>query len=546
MIAAVVVFFIALLLTGLPLYVALFGLSAFLFLTTNPAIPLLSSVIGFQKLQSQEFIIAIPMFTFISYMLAYSKSPQKIFNIFNKMFGHIRGGDIGITLALMTFFTALTGASGATILALGGLLYPLLVRSKKTPDFSLGLITSSGSIGLLVAPSLPVIIYSVIASQNISGDLKPDVNTLFKVGILPSIVMLLMFFLYSFFSVKQSNLRKFNWAEAKTALWEGKYEIFIPVIIYGGIYSGIMTILEAAVIGTFYVFLYIFVLRKDLSIKQLPTIVIDSMKITGSIFIIMSTAFMLTNYIVDQKLSEKIFNSISPYINSEYSFLLLINCLLLLVGFLMDIYSAILIVLPILIPIVEKYGINPYHFAMIFLLNLEIGYITPPVGMNLFISSHRFRKPIFQVYKTTIPFFFIMIVNLLLITYIPQISTFTTKVVGVKNTDFKPPAQIKDIVVEKIGTNGAFLRFKAVGDDGLEGQAADYIIRYSELPIETQDDIDFAHTIEKRFAPKESGEEESIEITGLSPQTSYYFVISAKDKAGNESKISQPVSFTTK
>lgn len=415
---------ILLLLIGLPLYSGIFLIASYLYLTND--IPLISSISSFQKLQSQEFIAAISLFTFSGYVLSKSSCPKRIINLFSQVFSFSRLLQFIVLILVLIVFTSLTGASGVAILALGGLIYPILQKlSKENESFSIGLITSSSSIGLLLAPSLPVIIYTMIAQQNSSNEI--NINLLFQATLIPIAFLIFVILCYSYFTNRKNNFvsEKFNFKKTLLAINNTKYEIFLPILIYGGIYSGLFTILESAIITTNYIFIVYFFVRKDLSLKKdFTELAVQGLKLAGNIFIIMSTAAILIDYFIDQKVADKIFYFVSPYITNKYVFLLFINIFLLIAGALVDIFSAILITLPLLIPIVEKFGINPYHFAVIFLINLEIGYLTPPVGMNLFIASYRFKQKISTIYRATLPFLLVMLGVLILVTYVPSISLF--------------------------------------------------------------------------------------------------------------------------
>jgi len=555
LIVLLVTFFIILLFFGLPLYITLFGMSAVLF-TSSAQLPLVSAVISFQKLQSQEFISAIPLFTFAGYILAKSKSPDRIVNLFNNLFAFFRGADVAVVIIIMALFTALTGASGINILALGGLMLPLLLKNGKGESFSLGLITSSGSIGLLFAPSLPVIIYAIIASQNLSAGHTVDINTLFKSAFLPGVLLIVIMIVFANsltgknFVGKNSDYRHvdFSWGGLFSALKTARFELPLPFIVYGGIYSGFFTVMEAAVITAFYVFLIIFFLYKDIPLKNnFINITVESMKLSGGIFVIMATAFILTNYLVVIELPTRLFQAITPYISSKVMFLLTVNVFLLICGCLLDIFSAILIVLPILIPVVEKYGIDPYHFAIIFLINLEIGYLTPPVGMNLFIASYRFKKPITLLYKSATPFLFIMVMFLLLITYLPGLSTFLLdKPKPLSNAmDLSPPAMISDMSLLTSTDSSITVVFTAVGDDGKEGTAARYDLKIWDELITSEDDFDFSDERESGIVPKPAGSREIIHIKDLVPDTMYWVAIKAVDEAGNKSRFFKTLNVKT-
>ena len=551
MTSLIVFLFLLALFLGLPLYIVLFGLSMYLF-TTVEQLPLISSVISFQKIQSQEFISAIPLFTFAGYILAKSKSPSRIVNLFKCSLSFIPGSEAATVLVIMALFTALTGASGVSILALGGLMAPLLKSSGKTDSFSLGLITSSGSIGLLFAPSLPVIIYALIASQNLSGE-TVNINTLFRVALMPSVILIGVLTIYSIWNgnAKTGVVHKtFDLQQAIRALKLAKYELPLPFVVYGGIYSGFFTVMEASIVTAFYVFLVVFWVQRDLSFrKDFSTIIVESMKLSGGIFIIMASAFILTNYLVDQEIPEKVFSAISPLIQSKIAFLLVINIFLLLCGCFLDIFSAILIVLPIIIPIVERYAIDPYHFAIIFLINLEIGYLTPPMGMNLFIASYRFKKPITKLYRASFPFLLIMLGVLLLVTYIPQISLFTLQ--NKENhqlnrqLDFTSPAVVTQWRIVTLSTDFAMIEFKSVGDDELIGVVHHYDVRYFDEVIKNEDDFDFAEEILVND-PVEAGNWQRVKLEYLEPGTDYWIVVRAVDEANNISDLSSNFKIKTK
>jgi tripartite ATP-independent transporter DctM subunit len=306
-----------------------------------------------------------------------------------------------------------------TIVALGGLVLPALLKSNYSEKFSLGLVTTSGSLGLLFPPSLPLILYALVA--------QVDVDKLFIAGIVPGILLVVLLSIYSI--VKnigaKIEIQKFSLQNLSRATLDAIWEIPLPFIIIGGIYSGIFTVIEASAVTAVYVFIVEFFIYRDLNIKKdLPRIMKESMLMVGGILIILASALGLTSYLIDEQIPMKIFEFIQKYISSKYTFLILLNLFLLIVGMLMDIFSAIIVVVPIITPIAKSFGVDPIHLGIIFLTNLEIGYLTPPVGLNLFISSFRFEKPIIKIYLAAIPFIIILFIALLLITYIPEISLF--------------------------------------------------------------------------------------------------------------------------
>ena len=365
-------------------------------------------------------IIPIPLFTFTGYVLAESKAPVRLLRLSRALFGWIPGGTAIVCLFVCAFFTALTGASGVTILALGGLLYPLLIEEGFSEKFTLGLITTCGSLGLLFPPSLPLILYGITA--------KVKMDDLFLAGLFPGIIVMVILGSYSI--LKASNnpnkiKQVLSFTEVKGSLWEARFEMPLPFLILGGIYSGIVTTTEAAALSTVYVLLINSYVTKDLSMtKDIPKIIVESLTIVGAILLILCCAIGITNYLVNEGIPSKILVTMNSFITNKYLFLLVLNIFLLLVGCLMDIFSAIIVVVPLIIPIAEQFGVNPLHLAIVFLTNLEIGYITPPVGLSLFISSFRFNRPVLEFYRVSIPFLFLMILALIIITYIPWFTLF--------------------------------------------------------------------------------------------------------------------------
>lgn len=443
---------VALLLLGTPLYIAILAMGSYFFYAQG--LPLVSTVISFQKLETQSFLSAIPLFTFAGYVLSKSKASIRLVNLSKNIFPDIPGTTSLVVVIIMAIFTSLTGASGVSILALGGLIYPLVKQTTNDDNFSYGIITASGSIGLLFAPALPAIIYAIIANQNSSFS-RIDIKTLFFVALVPSFLLIGFFSIYSIFkeralAQKSGMVKKKEKRAILKSIYEAAWEMPLPFLVYGGIYLGLVSVLEASILTALYCFFVTFIIRKDLSLRDdFVKVTCDSLKLSGGIFVIMVSAFILTNYIVSERIPDQLFSFLSPYINDKYSFLLLVNVFLLMTGCLLDIFSAILIILPLIIPLVEKYGIDPYHFAIIFLVNLEIGYLTPPVGLNLFIASFRFKKNIIYLYKSIIPFFLMMLIALLVLTYVPKLSTFLlSKEEIAKNISIAPPRPEKLEVVK--------------------------------------------------------------------------------------------------
>jgi tripartite ATP-independent transporter DctM subunit len=349
-------------------------------------------------------------------MVAESNSPKRLLRLAEAALGWLPGGVAIVSLVICAFFTAFTGASGVTIIALGGLLYPILKSEGFSERFSLGLITTSGSLGLLFPPSLPIILYGLVA--------KVDIDKLFLAGIIPGVLLIACL---SIWSVAQSDgqrvKKKFVWGEFRDAVKGSVLEILLPVGVLVGIYGGFTTTTEAAAFTAFYVLIIECFVYKDLNfVKDIPKVIVESMSLVGAILLILCCALGFTNYLVDEEIPMMMLEFIQKYLTNKYTFLLFLNLFLLAVGAMMDIFSAIIVIVPIITPIAAEFGVDPVHLAIIFLTNLEIGYITPPVGINLFISSFRFKKPVTSLYRASLPFLIILLFCLLIITYVPFLS----------------------------------------------------------------------------------------------------------------------------
>ena len=405
---------ILLALLGVPLF-AIIGLSA-LASFYNAEIDSAAIFVELYRVASNPTLIAIPLFTFSGFILAHGKTPARLTRLSQSLLHDAPGGIPLAILMACAFFTALTGASGVTIIALGGLLYPLLLKEKYGKNFSLGLVTSSGSLGLLFPPSLPLILYGLVA--------QVSVDKLFIAGIMPGLLMISIVSAYAI-SRSAPSTPTFNWPEAKSALIDAIWELPLPFIVLGGIYGGFFTVTEAASVTVVYVILVEAFIYKDLDMFQdLPGLMKESMVLVGSILIILGTAMGFTNYLVDEQIPMTILESMKQYIHDPLTFLIVLNIFLLIVGSMMDIFSAIIVVVPLIIPVAQSFDINMIHLGIIFLTNLEIGYSTPPVGINLFISSTRFNEPVLKLYKAALPFLGLRLIGLILITYIPGISLF--------------------------------------------------------------------------------------------------------------------------
>jgi len=368
------------------------------------------------RIATTPILVAIPLFTFAGYLLSESKAPRRLIGLTDALLGWLPGGLSIIALITCSAFTALTGATGLTIIALGGILLPALLHGRYPEKFSLGLVTNSGTLGLLFPPSLPIIIYAIVS--------KVQINQLFLAGLLPGILMVV---LLSAFSVQKAIAAeiprtKFNTTRMFKALRGAMWELPLPLVVLGGIYSGYFAVSEAAAITAVYVFLVEVIIYRDIKWRELPQVMRKSMVLVGGILIILGAALGFTNYLIDAEVPMKLFNLFRAYTGNPFIFLILLNLFLLVVGCLLDIFSALIVVVPLITPVANAYGINPVHLGIIFLANLQIGALTPPVGMSLFISSLRFEKSMSKIIIASLPFIAVLLFVLAIITYVPWLS----------------------------------------------------------------------------------------------------------------------------
>ena len=417
MISVLVLLLIVLVISGLPLFAGILG-AALLGLYANDvefaAIP-----IEIVRLANSPILLAIPLFTFAGYLLSHGGTSTRLVRFSRSLLGWLPGGLGVVALVTCSFFTALTGATGITIIALGGLLYPALISENYKENFALGLMTTSGSLGLHFPPSLPIILYGFVSGTSI--------EKLFMAGLIPGIIIIGIPSLFSIYMGKKWKLDRprFSADEFIGALKGGAWELPIPFLILAGIYSGLRTATEAAALTVAYVLFIKVVIFKELKLfKDLPEIMKESMKMVGGIMIILGAALAFTNYLVDAFIPMRILEFMEGLMDSKIGFLIMLNIFLLLVGCMMDIFSAILVVVPLILPLADRFDIDPVHMGIIFLTNLAIGYNTPPVGLNLFIASSRFDRPVVQLYRATLPFLVLLLLTLILITYWPGLSLF--------------------------------------------------------------------------------------------------------------------------
>lgn len=379
--------------------------------------------IEFFRLAEMPMLVSIPLFTFAGYLLSEGQAPTRLVRLSKALLGWMPGGLAIVALCACALFTAFTGASGITIVALGALLFPALMQAGYKENFNLGLITTSGSLGLLFAPSLPLILYGVIVQQMGIGE-SLTIDELFLAGIIPGILMLLMLSGWSMWQNRDLPLHPVEWQEVRSALWASRWEIPFPFVVLGGIYSGYFAISEAAAVTALYVLTVEMLIYRDISVRKLPQIMRSSMVLVGALLIILGLSLASTNYMIDADIPTRMFEAIKEHVDSPLTFLILLNVFLLILGAMLDIFSALILIIPLLLPIALGYGIDPVHLGIIFLANMQLGYFTPPVGLNLFIASYRFKKPVMQLYKATLPFFFILLFAVLIITYVPALSLY--------------------------------------------------------------------------------------------------------------------------
>jgi tripartite ATP-independent transporter DctM subunit len=410
-----VIILVALALVGLPLF-AVLGAGSLLY-AQHSDLDAALLIIELTRLASSPNLTTIPLFTFAGVVLAAGGAPQRLIRLFNALLGWLPGGLAVVAIAACAFFTSFSGASGVTILALGGLLYPVLSKVGYPERFNLGLLTTSGSLGLLFPPSLAILLYGIVSGVNI--------DELFAAGILPGLVLMLMLALYAGLTGRRFGVghHAFAWRVAARAVRAALGDLLLPVLIIVGIFGGFVTVSEAAACTALYVLALEAGVHRAIDLRrQLLPLLADTAVLVGSILIILGVAMGLTNLLVDAQLPMRLLDWLEGSVDSQLKFLILLNLFLLVVGAMMDIFSATVVIVPLLLPLAQRFGIDPVHLGIIFLANLEIGYSTPPVGINLFIASQRFEKPVLGLFRATLPFLALMLVWLMLVTYLPTLS----------------------------------------------------------------------------------------------------------------------------
>jgi C4-dicarboxylate transporter, DctM subunit len=372
--------------------------------------------IEFFGLSETPVLVAIPLFTFAGFLLSSGRAPARLVRLSQALLGWFPGGLAIISLVACALFTAFTGASGVTIIALGALLFPALSQAGYDERFNLGLITSSGSLGLLFAPSLPLILYGIVAEQ--------PIDDLFLAGVLPGILMIVLLGAYCYW--RNRKLRyvvvERSWSAAWQAIWAARWDLPLPIVVLGGIYGGYFAVSEAAAVTALYVVLVELVVLREVAWRDLPRIMRESMVLVGAILMILGVSLASTNLMIDTGVPQRLFAFVSGYIAGPTSFLVALLVFLLILGAILDIFSATVLIVPLLLPIAAQYGIDPIHLGIVFLAAMELGYLTPPVGLNLFIASHRFEKDITEIYWATQPFLLVSLLAVIIIAFWPDLS----------------------------------------------------------------------------------------------------------------------------
>lgn len=411
-----VVLLLAAMALGAPLFAVLGGMA--LLLLWGSGVPIASIAVDHYGLAANPTLPAIPLFTLAGYFLAESGSPKRLIELFDALFGRYRGGAAIATVLVCTFFTSFTGASGVAILAIGGLAMPLLLSAGYAGRPALGLVTGGGLPGVLLFPALPLLLYAIVA--------RTSIEAMFVGGLLPSLIMLGIALVWG---VRQAPARTgpprpFDRGRAVRALWSAKWDLSLPLVPLGILLAGLATPVEAAAATALWAFMIAAVIHRDIGLlRDAPRIITECGLLVGGILLILGVSLGLTNYLVDAQVPDRAVEWVTEHIRSPWVFLLALNGFLLLIGCVMDIFSAIVVITPLIVPIGLAFGINPVHLGMIFLANLELGYLTPPIGLNLFFSSYRFGRPIPEVCRSVMPLFFALCLGVLAISYVPWLST---------------------------------------------------------------------------------------------------------------------------
>jgi len=405
---------IALTLLGAPLFTVI-GAGAMLGFHRE-GVDLSVVAIEFFGLSETPVLVAIPLFTFAGFLLSAGQAPRRLVQLSQALLGWFPGGLAVVSLVMCALFTAFTGASGVTIIALGALLVPALSQAGYDERFNLGLITSSGSLGLLFAPSLPLILYGVVA--------EAPIDDLFVAGVLPGVLLIVVLSAYCYWRNRRVQYMKTKLPPGATwaAIREARWDLPLPIVVLGGIYSGYFAVSEAAAVTALYVTIVELVILRDVSWREVPRLMRESMVLVGAILVILGVSLASTNYMIDTGVPQRLFEAVRAYVEGPTTFLLVLLIFLLILGAILDIFSATVLIVPLILPVAGQYGIDPIHLGIVFLAAMELGYLTPPVGLNLFIASHRFDKDITEIYWATQPFLLASLLAVLVIAFWPGLS----------------------------------------------------------------------------------------------------------------------------
>ncbi len=404
---------------GLPLF-AVIGLAAVLGYYDAGADPVLVAL-EFQRIGELPVLVALPLFTFAGVLLARSGTPARLVDVTRALFGWLPGGLAILGLGLFALMTAFTGASGITVVALGSLMLPALLKAGYPERFSMGLVTAGSSQGVLFAPSLPLILYAVVAQQVAPGQ-GIRIEDLFLAGILPGLLMLALMAGWAMWVGRGQAADDTPPPPIGRSLRAVAWELPLPFVVLGGIYGGWLLVVEAAVVTAAWVLVTVVLIRREIDLGELAKVIAEAMMLVGAILVVLGMSMASTNIMIDTQVPQRLFDAVEPWLSSPWMFLLALNVLLLIVGMMLDIFAALVIMAPLILPIALAFGVDPVHLGIVFLANLQIGYCTPPVGINLFLASHRFNTDILTVYRSTLPFLGWLLIALLIITWWPALS----------------------------------------------------------------------------------------------------------------------------
>lgn len=414
---------------GAPIFVLLGGAALILFWGQD--LPIASISLTHYSMVTNPTLPTVPLFTLAGYFLAEGGASKRLIRVFQALFGQFRGGPAIVTVLACAFFTSFTGASGVTILALGGLLMPVLMGAGYSERSTLGLLTGSGGLGLLFPPSLPLILYAIVASLNKAGGVT--IEKMFLGGLGPGLLLVAM---AAWLGIRlgpkeEAGPPAFDRGEAGRAIWAAKWELLLPVVALVALFGGFATPVEAAAVTALYAFVVeTFVYHDFKRAREIPRVMADCGLLVGGVLLILGVALGFSNYLIDAQIPTHAAEWVTGAVKSKYAFLLALNLFLLAVGCVMDVYSAIVVVVPLIVPLGLAYGIDPIHLGIIFLANMELGLLTPTVGINIFLSSYRFGKPVLQVSRAVIPMQCMLVIGVLLITYLPPLTTLLPRWFG--------------------------------------------------------------------------------------------------------------------